>query len=405
MALRPAHKNCLLSLSSIIVFFLVLEALLALFRPHKITTHQYHEQYHPVMGWVNKPTMEGKVRLARNENIYFHRKHNSKGLRSSREFDYEKPPGVRRILLIGDSFFWGFCVDDRSVVSEALQRRLGPGYEVINGAVTGYGTDQELLWLAEEGFKYQPDIVILGTFPANDLDEIANSVMYGYPKPFFSYSGNKLSLMNVPVPDTRETRRKGFEQPDTLFGRLKKLLRHNSHAYQLIVSRLNSVPSIRAFFLKTGLADEFTRALPGVIAYKLKPDKAYELYDALIKEMKIIAGESRAAFLLVFIPGKEQDPGKPIGYEGLEDGTYDDNTREARGLAAFAKKNRIPFLDLLPVVRRHHLNGDHLYTSGAYDHHWNQKGHEIAAEAIISWLNDKGWGDAPKAQPAGPSSR
>jgi len=46
-----------------------------------------------------------------------------------------------------------------------MQKLAGNSVEVLNGAVTGYGTDQELLWLIEYGLKYSPDIVILGVFP------------------------------------------------------------------------------------------------------------------------------------------------------------------------------------------------------------------------------------------------
>lgn len=386
--LKMKIKNSILNISiifvSIFVFFILLEVFLALFYPHKIISHPYHEQYHPVIGWVNKPYVEGKMRVSKG--VFFHRRHNSNGLRSPREFSYRKPEGIKRILLVGDSFFWGYGVDDKDIVSEFLQEKVGKGIEVINGAATGYGTDQELLWLAEEGLRYEPDIVIAGIFPLNDLSEISVSISYGYPKPFFSIEENRLVLKNVPVPDTRETRRKAFDMPDTLFGKIKKFLRHNTHTYPFITKRLNSIPALREFFLKIGLAEEFTWALPGVPSYKLKPEKAYPLIEALIKEMRNISAEAGADFMLVFIPEKEDDPNNPIGYKGVNEGAYDRNTEMSRYFSDFASANKIKFLDLLPVFRKHLAKKEFLHNPESYDHHWTPLGHRVASEAIFNKL-------------------
>lgn len=378
------YHNLLLCLGSVLLFFLALETSLALFWPHKVTTRAQNELYHPIMGWVNKPDVDGEREVTRN--VFFHRRHNSKGLRSLREFSYNKPPGVKRILLIGDSFFWGYGVDDRDIISEVLQRKVRDSIEVINGAVTGYATDQELLWLVEEGLKYQPDLVILGCFPTNDLADISVSVMMGYPKPFFAFNGDRLVARNVPVPDTRETRRKAFDKPDTVFGRLKKFLRHHIHTYQFITGRLNSIPTLRNFFLKVGLAEEFTTALPGVPEYRLKSEKVLPLFNALIKEIKQVSEEAGADFLLVFIPEKEQDPENLVGYSGIREGAFERNSEMSLYLSQLTSDNNMKFLDLLPIIRQHHNRGKHIHTPEEYNHHWSPLGHRVAADAIFERL-------------------
>lgn len=378
---KVSPSNYILCFISTILFFVILEIFLSLFWPHTIRVRPYHEVYHPLFGWANKPGMKGYVFIGKH--IAFYRTHNSHGLRSIREIPYEKLPGRKRVLLLGDSFFWGYGVNDNDVISEVMQRMVGSSVEIINGAVTGYGTDQELLWLAEEGLKYQPDLVILGFF-GNDQDEISNSIYYGYPKPYFSLINGKLVLKNVPVPDTRETRRKAFEEPDTWFGKLKKFLRHNIHTYQFIIGRLNSVPAVRNFFLKTGLAEEFTRALPGVPAYTLKKEMLYPLLFALLKEIKNICDEAGAKFLLVYIPERENTPGTPVHHDGVLPDAVEINNSLSALLKKFAKKNNIEFFDLLPVVREYHKKGIYLYRNYRYDHHWSPMGHKIAAETLVS---------------------
>lgn len=375
---------CLLITASIIFFFLLLELFLALFWPHKLLTRSYHEQYHPKLGWVNKPNADGYFYYRRDVRI--HRHHNNHGLRMLRDVTYEKPAGIKRILLLGDSFFWGYFVDDQFVVSEVLQRFLGNSVEVINGAVTGYGTDQELLWLNEYGLRYSPDIVILGIFPTNDLDEISHSVMYGFPKPIFMLENGKLTLHNVPVPDTRETRRKAFEEPQTLLGKVKKFLRFHTHTYPFLAKRINAIPGMRDFLLKTGLAEEYTRALPGIKNITLPPDQAWPLYLALIKEIKAICEKNGIEFILVFIPEKENTPGAAVKYPDVTSEAVNRNDENSRFLKAFTEKYKIRFIDLLPHVRERHMKGIPVHNPEYYDHHWTPAGHRMAAEVLLSKL-------------------
>jgi hypothetical protein len=85
----------------------------------------------------------------------------SRGIRGTKEYTYDKPADALRILTVGDSFTFGEQVRDDQTWSYYLQNLL-PGSEVLNFGVHGYGHDQMLLYLREEGIKYHPDIVILG---------------------------------------------------------------------------------------------------------------------------------------------------------------------------------------------------------------------------------------------------
>ena len=98
---------------------------------------------------------------------------NSLGLRE-REFAQEKTPGVRRVLVLGDSmtFGWGTAVADTyPKVLEGLLNRRKARYEVINGGVGNYNTVQEVAYFRERGLRLNPDEVILG-FYINDAEPI-----------------------------------------------------------------------------------------------------------------------------------------------------------------------------------------------------------------------------------------
>lgn len=89
---------------------------------------------------------------------------NSKGIRSDREFTYEKPAGVKRIVVLGDSFGMGYEADLKDtflyIMEESLMR-AGKDIEVINLSVSGYGNSEELIMLRHEGLKYDPDLVLV----------------------------------------------------------------------------------------------------------------------------------------------------------------------------------------------------------------------------------------------------
>lgn len=97
---------------------------------------------------------------------------NSRGLRDD-EIPREKPLGEARILALGDSFTFALGVTFDDLWVQQLQRRLNERhaprtFQVINAAVDGYNTRQELIYLLSDGFSWQPDLVIVG-FYWNDL--------------------------------------------------------------------------------------------------------------------------------------------------------------------------------------------------------------------------------------------
>ena len=111
---------------------------------------------------------------------------NSRGLRNP-ETPYEKPEGVYRILALGDSWTFGFRMNEPDAYPRQLERVLNERaatrgdtrrFEVINAGVIGYSTDQEAAYLRVEGWKYRPDLVLLNYYPVNDT----HSKLAGYQK-------------------------------------------------------------------------------------------------------------------------------------------------------------------------------------------------------------------------------
>lgn len=382
--------NSLIILGTIFIFFLILDIALSIFSPSKIRIQPYHEKYDSTLGWVNKPLKNEGVHFEFAKNRFFHVTHNSLGLRGP-ETSYKKPEGIRRILFVGDSYFWGYGVSDDEVLTRVLQQHVPSSIEVLNGGTTGYGTDQELLWLKVEGLKYKPDIVIFSFSAANDLDEIATSVSYYSPKPIFMLDNEEFVLKNVPVPRTLETDRKTFGNPRTLFGKAKKFLRHNTHFYPFITGRLNANPAIRHFLINVGLGEEYTTIIGNIPVLKNPPDKLWGIALSLIKEGRKIAEDSGAKFVLAFIPEKETALTDNMTMPDAQRKTCVRNDELSSLFREFTKKEKISYIDFLPIAREHLRIGASLYNTEPTDHHWNASGHRFAAHEILTLLEKQRW--------------
>ncbi|HKB15323.1 MAG TPA: GDSL-type esterase/lipase family protein [Planctomycetota bacterium] len=95
---------------------------------------------------------------------------NALGLRGA-EVSREKPRGITRALLLGDSFVFGLGVGEGETIAVRLEEELRarrPGLEVLNLGVPGYHTGQEVAFLRSEGLSLAPDAVVL-VFYTNDI--------------------------------------------------------------------------------------------------------------------------------------------------------------------------------------------------------------------------------------------
>jgi hypothetical protein len=100
---------------------------------------------------------------------------NSLGLRDDREYPMAKGPQTFRILVLGDSVTFGHGSVQEHTYPRLLERLLRAAHpqtdwQVWNAAVPGYNTSQELAQLLQLGPVARPDLVIVGFFE-NDLME------------------------------------------------------------------------------------------------------------------------------------------------------------------------------------------------------------------------------------------
>lgn len=108
-------------------------------------------------------------------------------------------PGIKsrpRILFLGDSFTWGWGINNEERYTDILQGML-PEYQLLNAGITGYGTLQQLYLFQALEEELKPDLIVLQMYN-NDFDD--NVEINGvYPHPWLDWQQDFV-IRNHPVP-------------------------------------------------------------------------------------------------------------------------------------------------------------------------------------------------------------
>jgi hypothetical protein len=139
---RPSLQSALSTLLIAVATLVAIELLLRVadFRELRqdVSERSLAYGYDAELGWAPIPNSVSTVTTARTIDAT----HNSLGFRDI-EF---APDGRPVVLFIGDSFVWGVDAEANERFTDLLRDKLTQ-FAIVNAGVSGYGTDQEYLWL------------------------------------------------------------------------------------------------------------------------------------------------------------------------------------------------------------------------------------------------------------------
>jgi hypothetical protein len=270
---------------------------------------------------------------------------NSHGLRD-REHGWMKPPGVRRLLGIGDSFTFGYNVDVKDCYLKQLERLLNQGqkrWDVINAGVSGYNMWQYLAYFTHYGYRYEPDLVTIGIF----FDDF-----YGDPTPGRkkSFHGRYRSLSSI--------RLINFGRNCIEFLKFKYRYLLDSGWLKSIEQRREYIRNSKYYPLLKGKADS----------------QVYEKFELRLKNLNHAAKEHGACVLVIFIPDIVQlnNPELQVVNGILKNICQRYNVGYLDMTSIFEKFKDIQKLYLLPG-----------------DAHTSPAGHGIIARETEKWITSK----------------
>jgi len=313
---------------------------------------------------------------------------NSLGYRDV-EHTREKPPGIFRIAVLGDSFTEARQVSIADTFCKQLEKRLSgrPEFgnlkvEVLNFGIGGYATDQELLTLRLHVLDFSPDLVMLAFCPGNDVAGNSRQLILNRErKPFYLLRDGKLIVDN-------SFRNFG---PGYLYHRFLLEAIHYSRCLELINQ------ARRAMVVRKGHHVPRKQYNIGLFDKELVEPKdevwkeAWRITDALIIAMNEEVLRARARFVLVTLTTPIQvDPDvakreKTQRALGASDLFYTE-----RRLRQLGKRFGFPVITLAEelqaaAVQRHvyfHGFANTAFGTG----HFNERGHEIVADILTREL-------------------
>ena len=350
----------------------------------------------PVLGWRLKPDSDVSVWTA---GTMVRVSTNSHGWRDV-EHTLAKPEGVFRILVLGDSFMEGDAVSDEDTFARQLEtvaRQDGlENVDVINMSVSGYGTLQSYLAYVEEGMSYSPDLVLLGFFNGNDVND-------NY-RPFQVASSGEAAFTVISRPFLESSAQGEWVimQPDydralELYNQRQEWsLWHRSRALSVLARVLATYWAEQEKADPTGdgaaPGDEFW-ADPDLCEEAPLFTEGWAVTERILVELDDAVRESGAQLVVFTVPAREETDSEysqqvvhtleELNILCLEKG---ESNQQALGVL---ERSGIPVVDLLPSFRvALNEEGRELY---ARDNHWNAEGYALAAEEVFEALSAQGF--------------
>jgi len=384
---RPTRlKNALLFVGTLILLAATSEVVLrAVYHPENLESVVRFDE---TLGWALKPN--ASVRSVDGETGLDYRiRTNSLGLRD-REISKEKKKGTRRVLIIGDSIAFGTGVDAEWRFSDFLSRALGPDVEVVNSAVCGWGTDQELLYYEKAGSDLAPDLVILTFTMANDVlnNMLDHLFLESAPKPRFVARDGDLSLERAKIeardPRTHHRIKSTLRKSCVLLFAKRRI---DALRYEGRVKREGAKG--HPGFDKEGFERDYSHWSVYESSYGPQFEDAWAVTEAVLDRFSRRCAEDGAELVVFAFPLKlEVDDGwrRELLHHFDIDSTLLDFDRPYARLGEICRERGIEFVYPLESFREASRSRRLYFTK---DSHPDVYGHAAAATALVGLLHDK----------------
>jgi hypothetical protein len=298
---------------------------------------------------------------------------NSLGMRDQ-DHAIKKKDGVYRILLLGDSFMEALQVPFEESFPKLLEERLRKAglhnVEVINAAVSGWGTEDELAYLTRYGKRLEPNLILVAMTLHNDVSD-------NLREKFYTLKDGRLQRRPV---------------------RIRPIVQYWVVQFKaFIASHLHVIQLWRKFWYRADIQNT-GRALQQHVMNLLSSTETTTIargWQLTFAELRAIQSEGRSIgvpTVVVLIPLSLQLSKEKMAKLVAQNSSAQQDIEYQKPqeiMVQFGARQGLEIIDLLPTFRqwgakRH----DQLYLKT--DGHWNTSGHSLAAEHVASELRSRG---------------
>ncbi|MCC8428175.1 hypothetical protein LJ725_04310 [Reyranella aquatilis] len=252
----------------------------------------------------------------------------------------QSSPAQVDVLVVGDSFSWGYALSNQETYARHLARELGTG--VSNFAMAAYGTTQSLQMMRRNG-DLKPKLIVYGIIAHHFERNVMPCLPSYYP---FCFDASHVAWNEAGKPYIAPPQSNG----------VRRFQRHLSGDYTNPVTWLtHGIDVIRGRI-------EYAEA-----TYSTPSDqKKEEALGFLLGNMQRSAADIGAKLLVVYLPTNYYSAPEGLG-RVIGD---------------------IQLLDLTQAFQRERDKGTNLYIVG--DGHPNRAAHELIAKEIAKYVRDNG---------------
>ncbi len=348
-------KNIGLTLCSIIFVLFICEVALRLGGWKVVTFYPlagFH-QFDADVGWTQIPNHEA---FFRGKDFNVRIRSNSYGFRDT-EYQLSRHAGMKRVIVLGDSYTWGWGVEQEEIFCEVAEREM-KNTEFINLGHNAYGTAQEYLLFKKLGIKFSPDLTVLAFYYNDIYDNYGNNLK----RPNFRLQGGTLVLKNRPKPLSIDRKINQFLQ--------KNLLLYTFIDYRFAMLKKLRKPSD----ITSGFEECFYKK------YSETTTAAWDLTETLLIKIDEL---TQHRLLIVYIPTRLQ-----VESETYQNALIASNVDEKKidllspnkEIKRFSENHGIPFLDLTPYFRSAHEKKIPIYFK--HDGHLTKEAHKLAGQKL-----------------------
>lgn len=280
------------------------------------------------------------------DGVHAHFHVNAAGFNNAHEYATERPPGVKRVAVVGDSFIEAFHVDQGDALFDVMERRLnadGVPSEVYSFGISGFGTAQIYHLVNDYVLPYAPDAIVY-LFVVNDVSDSARCADDHVWMQQYDVAPDG-SLVQLPFPPYR-------------MSPIKRVLRY-SRLFQYVVYERRLLEHWRpGNWQATAIASRNEALDPCT-------EKAWTIVETLLVRLDQTLKARGIPWMIV--------------WQGDSDPTFGEGIRTR--LEAVARRHRLPYFDMSPAfVADFAAHGRPYRIPG--DGHWLADGHRVVGTAL-----------------------
>lgn len=353
---------------------------------------------HPVVCKTYLPGFEGDVYVDECDR-HVHLRFQNDGFRGP-ERSVEKPSGVRRAAVLGDSMIAAIATDESQTLVEQLQALLNAEggdvtWEVMNFGVSGSSPGQQLVLYRNIVAKYQPDVVLCAFFVGNDLSDMSSRIGTN-PHLYFDVDEQD-RLFQEPYSSARATATQWLNRHSRFYIWQKLALNRTAHQARRMIRQRAAAQAKPPTHQAKPRAGDGRWLDPGQWVYLSQETEdvahAWKITGKVIEQFQREVTAAGGRFAVLVVPSPEQIYDDYFGEVARAAGSYGahfDAAHPDRRLADLCALAGAPIILLRERFRefspahRTDVVDQRLFIGGRG--HFNDAGNRVAAEGVFEFL-------------------